>query len=422
MKKTGKIITGFVVGVLSAAAIICVAVPRVRDSIKDFINKLKHDDGKTDNKSDKEKAQEKAHDDDFYKDLDDDEKKDFDNKLNDIIDSDYYKELDEKGKDELVDKFVESEKVQQELKNDAEDKKPEEIEIPTVPTKEDGATDEEIAEAEKKAEEARQEKAYWETVETVKNSVPSDELNVGARYSNVKVRRINSIFADFGTIYINADIIMDENIDGKIFKSQHNTYLQYVLDSPIESTSYSDILDLIQNNCGSVAVNVTCINKNLESHKEYFNNNKDSISSKLSSYENKGYTLSIQDSWENSDSSMPSYLIKANNGEKEKYFYITYGQTSNKYRTIILDKICPEFWAQLEIERAQTATTSAEAKAQAMIESHSTRDENGKVLGLDWGVIQTQRQEQKAEREARLAMADTSSNLNVLYSDQGLSL
>ena len=441
MRKTGKIITGIVVGVLATTAIICVAVPRVRESIKDAIKKLKQDEGKTNDKSDKEKAQQKAHNDDHYQNLTDDEKKDFDNKLNDIVDSDYYKDLDEKGKDELLDKFVESEKVQQELKNDAEDKKPEEFdakidnkqnELDQVKKeledlKNSGASEEEIAKAEEKQQEvekeiksAEQEKAYWETVETVKESVPTNEL-FASQYSNIQVRKINSIFADAMSVYINADLIMDEIIDGKVYKSQQNTYLAFDMQDIIESTSYSDILQMIKGT-NLIFSDSVCVNKNSQNHKDYFMNNKNSISSKFSKLESQGYTFEIQDSWENESSDKPNFLIKADNGKNEKYIYVKYDSFDNSYSAKYIKKICPEFWAQLEIERAQTATTSAEAKAQAMIESNSTRDANGKVTGMAWGSIQTQREEEKAEREARLAMADTSSNVNVLYSDQGLSL
>lgn len=441
MKKTGKIITGLVVGVLSASAIICVAVPRVRESIKDFINKLKHDDGKTDDKTDKEKAQEKAHDDDFYQGLDDDEKKDFDNKLNDIVDSDYYKDLDEKGKDELLDKFVESEKVQQELKNDAEDKKPEEFdakidnkqnELDQVKKeledlKNSGASEEEIAKAEEKQQEveeeiksAEQEKAYWETVETVKESVPTNEL-FASQYSNIQVRKINSIFADAMSVYINADLTMDEIIDGKVYKSQQNTYLAFDMQDIIESTSYSDILQMIKGT-NLIFSDSVCVNKNSQNHKDYFMNNKNSISSKFSKLESQGYTFEIQDSWENESSDKPNFLIKADNGKNEKYIYVKYDSFDNSYSAKYIKKICPEFWAQLEIERAQTATTSAEAKAQAEIDTFSTKDENGEVDGFDWNAYRARVQQKEEEEQKNYAQQNVVDQANVLYDDFELGL
>ena len=438
MKKTGKIITGFVVGVLSAAAIICVAVPRVRESIKDFINKLKHDDGKTDDKTDKEKAQEKAHDDDFYQDLDDDEKKDFDDKLNDIVDSDHYKNLDEKGKDELLEKFVESEKVQQELKNDAEDKKPEEIEnkisekqneLENIQKeiedlKSSGASEEDIAKAEEKQQQveeeiksAEQEKAYWETVETVKESVSTNDV-FQARNPGVSIRRINGVYKYEGTVYLNGDFIQEEIIDGRSYFSQHNQF--FSINKIITGEeNYEQILQIISDGT-FVQVEKTCVNKNSQEQKEYFEKNKYQIDDWFQYLENHGYTLTIEESWEiEGQEAHPEFIIKSVKDNVEEYYMVTYETNLNKYRTPEISKICPEFWAQLEIERAQTATTSAEAKAQELIDSNTTKDENGKASGLNWNAVNEQRQQAQAKKEAKLALTDTAS---VMYPDQGMRL
>ena len=438
MKKTGKIITGFVVGVLSAAAIICVAVPRVRESIKDFINKLKHDDGKTDDKTDKEKAQEKAHDDDFYQDLDDDEKKDFDDKLNDIVDSDHYKNLDEKGKDELLEKFVESEKVQQELKNDAEDKKPEEIEnkisekqneLENIQKeiedlKSSGASEEDIAKAEEKQQQveeeiksAEQEKAYWETVETVKESVSTNDV-FQARNPGVSIRRINGVYKYEGTVYLNGDFIQEEIIDGRSYFSQHNQF--FSINKIITGEeNYEQILQIISDGT-FVQVEKTCVNKNSQEQKDYFEKNKYQIDDWFQYLENHGYTLTIEESWEiEGQEAHPEFIIKSVKDNVEEYYMVTYETNLNKYRTPEISKICPEFWAQLEIERAQTATTSAEAKAQELIDSNTTKDENGKASGLNWNAVNEQRQQAQAKKEAKLALTDTAS---VMYPDQGMRL
>lgn len=440
MKKIGKgkrIVIGLVVGVLATTAIVCAAVPQVRQSIKDLISKIKGE--KTPAEKENERK-DKTHDDDHYQNLTDDEKKDFDKKLDELVDSDHYKGLDDKGKDELLEKFVESEKVQQEIKNDKPDKKPAEIqtkiedkqtELENVQKeiedlKNSGASEEEIAKAEEKQQQvedqiksAEQEKAYWETVETVKEST-TNNTTFSIENPGTTIRRINGVYKYEGTAYINADFVHEEIIDGRSYFSQHNQFFR-ISEIVTGDENYDEILQIISNENAGIHIEKTCINKNSQEQLYKFDEIKNGISS-LTGLEKLGYTLSVVESWETTDHSNPEYIVKAQSEDDEKWYMVTYEPDLNKYKRQPIQKICPEFWAQLEIERAQTATTSAEAKAQAMIESNSTRDANGKVTGMAWGSIQTQREEEKAEREARLAMADTSSNVNVLYSDQGLSL
>lgn len=439
-----KIIIGLVVGVLATTAIVCAAVPQVRESITDLISKIKGEQTPEEKeKQDKEKAQEKAHDDDHYQNLTDDEKKDFDKKLDELVDSDHYKGLDDKGKDELLEKFVESEKVQQEIKNDKPDKKPAEIqtkiedkqnELENVQKeiedlKNSGASEEEIAKAEEKQQQveeqiksAEQEKAYWETVETVKESIPTT-IFFETQYSNAQVRKIYSIYSSGFLVYVNADIIRDEYIDGKIYKSQQNVYITFSVEDIIDHNTiqYSDVLKMIKDT-DIISLNTPCLNKNQQSHKDYFWENKNNISQYLTMYEEQGYTLNVEESWETKDSSKPSFLIRADDGTNEALLQLIYDQSVGRYLTSILHKVCPEFWAQLEIEQAQNATPSAEAQAQAEIEEISTRDANGKVTGMAWNESQEKVEKKKAQNAAKLASQDAAMDYMPLYSDQELSL
>lgn len=443
MKKSKgkKIAIGLVVGVLATTAVVCAAVPQVRESIKDFINKLKQDNGKPNDKTDKqekERAQEKAHDDDFYKDLDDDQKKDFDNKLNDIVDSDHYKNLDDEEKDKLLDKFVESEKVQQELKNDPEDKKPEEIEnkisekqneLENVQKeiedlKNSGASEEEIAKAEEKQQQvedqiksAEQEKAYWETVETVKDSVSTNEV-FQARNPGISIRRINGVYKYEGTAYINADFVHEEIIDGRSYFSQHNQFFR-ISEIVTGDENYDEILQIISNENAGIHIEKTCINKNSQEQLAKFDEIKDGISS-LTGLEKLGYTLSVVESWETTDHLNPEYIVKAQSEDDERWYMVTYEPDLNKYRRQPIQKICPEFWAQLEIERSQTATTSAEAKAQAIIDSFSTFDENGDLETFDYPAYQEYCKQKEAEKEAKELEQKMRQEAKVTYSEQEL--
>ncbi len=444
MSKTSKgkkIAVGLVVGVLATTAIVCAAVPQVRQSIKDLISKIKGEQTPEEKeKQDKEKAQEKAHDDDHYQNLTDDEKKDFDKKLDELVDSDHYKGLDDKGKDELLEKFVESEKVQQEIKNDKPDKKPAEIqtkiedkqtELENVQKeiedlKNSGASEEEIVKAEEKQQQveeqiksAEQEKAYWETVETVKESTTNNTV-FSIENPGTTIRRINGIYSYEGSAYFNIDAVKEEIIDGKSYYSQSN---QFCCISEIVNgdETYEEVLKLISESSG-IWVERTCINKNSQEQRDYFEKNKSSMDSIFDILENNDYSLSIIESWQTTTSEYPEFIINAKSEDDEMMYMATYSPELARYRVQPIQKICPEFWAQLEIERSQTATSSAEAQAQAEIEEISTRDENGKVTGMAWNESQEKVEKKKAQNAAKLASQDAAMDYMPLYSDQELSL
>ena len=374
-----KIVIGLVVGVLATTVIICAAVPQVRQSIKDMISKTASE--KTPEEKENERK-EKVHDGNHYQNLTDDEKNKFDKKLNDIVNSDYYKNLDDEAKDKLLDKFVESEKTIKEVSQDPKDKKPEEIEnkisdkqneLDNIQKeiedlKNSGASEEEIAKTEEKRQQVEkqiksveQEKAYWETVETVKEST-TNNVTFSIENPGTTIRRINGIYSYEGGAYFNIDAVKEEIIDGKSYYSQSNQFCRISKivngDEP-----YKEVLRLISES-GSIWVEKTCINKNSQEQKEYFEKNKYQIDDWFEYLENRGYTLSIEESWEiEGQETHPEFIIKSVKDNVEEYYMVTYETSLTKYRTPDLKKICPEFWAQLEIERAKTATTSAEAQA-----------------------------------------------------------
>lgn len=373
-----KIVIGLVVGVLATTVIICAAVPQVRQSIKDMISKTASE--KTPEEKENERK-EKVHDGNHYQNLTDDEKNKFDKKLNDIVNSDYYKNLDDEAKDKLIDKFVESEKTIKEVSQDPKDKKPEEIENKITEKrnelenvkkeidnlKNSGASEEEIAEAEEKQQQvekqiksAEQEKAYWETVETVKESVSINEI-FSIRNPELKIRRVNGVYMYEGTAYINADFIKEEVIDGKSYYSKLNQFCR-INDIVTGEENYEEILKIIS---GDVIIDVekTCINKNSQEQRDYFEKNKSSMDSIFDILVNNDYSLSIIESWQTTTSEYPEFIINAKSENDERMYMATYSPDLARYRVQPIQKVCPEFWAQLEIERAKTATTSAEAQA-----------------------------------------------------------
>lgn len=326
--------------------------------------------------SDEEKALNRAHSDEFYSSLTKKEQADFDNKLKSIAGSDYFKNLDKKQKNDLVDKFVESEKTLKEVASDPVDKDPAEIElqISSLKTelsdvvaalaalKEQGANASEIAEAEQKQQEveeqiksAEQEKAYWETVSTTKETVDDNEV-FNIRNSGLTIRRINSIFYNGRSLYVNADFVKEENIGGFIYKSKQNQYFRIVTNELISGNeSYETILKLLSNNANIESMQI-CTNKNLQSHKDYFEKNKASMNNPVINYYlSQNYSFNILDSWEIDNQTQPNFMIEASSGNNFKYFYLTYNAQKNKYVVQELQKACPEFWNQLEIEQKAQA-------------------------------------------------------------------
>ena len=373
-----NIVIGLVVGILATTVIICAAVPQVRQSIKDMISKTASE--KTPEEKENERK-EKVHDGNHFQNLTDDEKNKFDKKLNDIVNSDYYKNLDDEAKDKLIDKFVESEKTIKEVSQDPKDKKPEEIENKITEKrneldniqkeiedlKNSGASEEEIAKTEEKQQQvekqiksAEQEKAYWETVETVKEST-TNNVTFSIENPGTTIRRINGIYAYQGGAYFNIDAVKEEIIDGKSYYSQSN---QFCCISEIVNgdETYKEVLRLISES-GSIWVEKTCINKNSQEQKEYFEKNKSSMDSIFDILENNDYSLSIIESWQTTTSDYPEFIINAKSENDERMYMATYSPDLARYRVQPIQKVCPEFWAQLEIERAKTATTSAEAQA-----------------------------------------------------------
>ena len=174
------------------------------------------------------------------------------------------------------------------------------------------------------------------------------------------IRRINGIYAYQGGAYFNIDAVKEEIIDGKSYYSQSN---QFCCISEIVNgdETYKEVLRLISES-GGIWVEKTCINKNSQEQKEYFEKKRSSMDDIFNILESHGYNLSIVESWQTTKSEYPEFIINAKSEDDERMYMATYSPDLARYRVQPIQKVCPEFWAQLEIERAKTATTSAEAQ------------------------------------------------------------
>lgn len=130
-----------------------------------------------------------------------------------------------------------SERIKEEIKNDAPDKKPQDIIVPVVPTKEDGATDEQIALAQQQADEAIEEKSYWTVVEIIKDLYEKKYSN-SAKYPNSFVRKINSIKESANKFYMIADVDIVSKDDSKGIYSMHNVALR--IEGNVTTQNFAD--------------------------------------------------------------------------------------------------------------------------------------------------------------------------------------
>lgn len=306
----------------------------------------------------------------FFSSLTDEEKQQIDNGLKTLVNSEYFKGLDEEGKNSLLDKFVESEKTKIDVANDPVDKDPTDFEDkisdkqneleqakqelqdiknnPDASEEQIAAAEEKQQQAEKQLKSATQEKAYWKIVKTVKDAVSKNDI-FNIRNPYLKIRRLNGVYKYEGTGYINADFIKEEIVDGKSYFSRQNVFCR-IGDIVTGDETYEEVLEIISND-PVIQVEKTCINKNTQEQRDYFEKNKSTMGSIFEILESLGYKLLIIESWNTTKSDYPEYLFSAKNQDGDEMYMATYSPELGKYRVQEAQKICPEFWAQLEIER-----------------------------------------------------------------------
>ena len=91
----------------------------------------------------------------------------------------------------------------------------------------------------------------------------------------------------------------------------------------------------------------------------------------LSKYIEKGYSVAIEQSWQDPLDISPEFLVRLEKDGDVCYAMLMFNRDPEKndgsgsYTALYLKKACPEFWARLEGEQAQTQETGAEASASA---------------------------------------------------------
>lgn len=359
-------------------------------------------------------AKQKIQENEFYKDLTEQEKEEFNTKLETLTNSDDYNNLNKEQKDQLVDKFVESEKLQKEMENDSKktSKQVESViaekQTELEQTKQQlqdlknnpEASDEQIAEAERKRQQveeqikaAEQELTYLEIVETSKQAISSNEF----MNPELKIRRINGIYERNGAVFFNADFIREEIVGGVSIISQVNQFCWTNIDV-YEEDSYEEFLQSISRG-EVIRVYRTCENKNQESHKQMLDQAINSVDG-LQIFIELGFDFSCVESWENKgDKEHPEFLVEMKNGEIKAEFLLLYDGTT--YNCSMHHKICPEFWAQLEIEQSKSQQQS---DPQMSINNFAEYQKDGKMMSFDYSAYLNSKTQNNKEQPVYLSI------------------
>ena len=364
------------------------------------------------------------------------------------------KDLEEKKKDE--------EKLKEDISKDVPDKDPEDIVIPIVPTKEDGATDEEIAEAEKKAEEAKQEKGYWSVVKETKSKVSDSIQNEIVKITKEdpdfdqkalpeylkgfdSVRRINNAYVmDDGSLVVNCDYLYRETFpNGESVLRQVNAAFRFV-NPNIESTfnTPQDLIDFIQDE--ATTSEMFGLNSGLEYEElaDVYYNHINHLGL-LNDYAEEGAKVELEKitAYEyDGESPMHYYCIsKVTNGDKITYVVTdatsqvkTQGMSMEEWKAWAKDpsdksgvfkiyeyELSPLNFDWKALSEKYSGQKTQEAQAQAEIDSISKKDEQGKVVGLDWNA----KREKRDQNDVKIggeSNQETNQYANLYPMDRGL--
>lgn len=343
--------------------------------------------------------------------LSDDFKQSFDVKFDIIVESDVYKNKTDDEKDEIINKLIESEKIQQEIVQEQEEQemRKEEIkqelggmseELNNILTSEEElsqseqvanvvqaieniknelqeiidsttSTSEEIAQAQEKLEKVEtleNEYVYQETSSAVQESTNSNDV-----FSNenpgLSIGKIYGIYRSSGHITVYADFIQKNTIAGVEIFSRLNGYCEVKSSMDInEKSTYAEIVNQI-NNSEIVFMFTTCANKNdkelVAEREQYFHDNKYSIGPTIKNNENSGFVYEVVESWNNIKVSVedgkikeeididhPEYIVSLTDGDQMILYLYYFNDHDGKYSWRKLEKICPEFWAWVESEQS----------------------------------------------------------------------
>lgn len=394
-------------------------------------------------KSDEEKdaiRQEETHKGGYYKGLSEEEQQEFDDKLKTIFEHDDYKDLSDDEKNDLVERFVESEKLQTEIKKEQEEQnqRQEELEeelgalseeLNNIFTSEEelshseqvsqvagaiantknelkdiinssASTANEIAEAQEKLDQVEaleQEYASSQTTSSIINALENDRCFQGSA-GNYTLNKINGIYFWGGNVLVDAELVKTENIAGAEICTKVNGFAKcYILHGFDDVNSYAQIIKDINSKSELGDMFFTYTSSNEEWHKDYFEQNRGTLlKDYVKMYEECNVEVSVVSSWESTnDPEHPIYFVAYKLKSSQDILgvdMIKYDDIQQSYlKAGKIENICPEFWAQLEVEQEKDAQSQSENNVKNVDTSLSTGsasrhvilDSNGEAQGFN---------------------------------------
>lgn len=385
-------------------------------------------------------------------------------KVADKIISNQQNKLSPEEQKDLEEKKKEEEKLLEDISNDVPDKNPDDIVIPKIPTKEEGATEEEIAEAEKKAEEAKQEKEFWTSVketkekitenisdqitEMTKNNISVDELPNYLKGFE-RVRRINNAYAmNDGSLLVDCDYLYLETFaNGESVLRQMNATFRFVNENlPSIFNTTQDIINFMTNE--STRSEMFGMNEGveLEELNDVFNNHICNLGT-LGEYAEKGAKIELEKitAYEYEGNCPIRYYSIAKITDGEKIIYVasdvasdvkTSDFTMEEWRAwaknpddiggvfcdyeFIFSPINLDWKALYEEYSGQQSSQEEEQTAEAA--SFETTNEQGEVDGFDWNAYRARMQQKEEEEQKNYAQQNVVDTTKVLYDDFELGL
>lgn len=398
MKKVliGVLILVILAGIAFAGAYFF--VPEVKEKVNvafdGLVNEIKdNDDEKSDYKNDDsvndindeaveqqktEERKKKIQEDERFKSFDDEIKEKILDEFDTIVDSDAYKKMTNRRKDQLVNKLIESEVVQEQTKveqaeyearhTEVKDKvtnilgveenaSVEEIsnnfsetkqQLQDIINSEDSSL-EQIAEAESKLKEiesVEQEFVYFETIENVSETMAND-IDYNLDNSDLKLHKLKGVYMLHDKPYVSADFIKEEVVAGVPIYSLVNQFVCVITSEILTGDeTYQEIWNIVSNCITLRSLGVR--NVNLVDHQKVLEKNEN-LNDCFSELREEGYELKVIESWDYGQANQPYFIIEGQKWDETKYFKFS-PISDMEYRIDEIEKICPEFWAQLEIE------------------------------------------------------------------------
>ena len=350
-----------------------------------------------------------------------------------------------------------SKELEEEIKNDIEDKKPEEIDTkiddkqneldaaqkeledlknnPDASEEEIAAAEEKQKQAEEQLEAAKEEKSYWSTTSRIKE-LYAENLSNTKEYPNSYIREIKDISYGSSDMIVDAEVISK---DANGILRQHNLVLKVFGEIPKNFDSAQGLSTFFQN-CKGIEVGMELNDSSTELEQDFFNNR---IKNRTPNYK-----MLASRSIYNEEGKIAKICLKLGYEVGQGYGYYIYNVSrmskdhtneevaemikNGEIRASILEGYSTNFliydWQNATFEykgqeqsdeQITEEQQTEEQVAEELLNSFKSLDENGEEV-LDYPAYQQCIQQMEAEKEAKELEQNMTQETKVTYSEQEL--